>query len=84
MRGGKYMVVTYDNLSVRKFHKVIPILAPCECEREEDSSARYNVRIIGKDKTRLVTNVFIQCTSCKSEKLFDIAQEKRNINDIVF
>lgn len=77
------MVVKFDNLKPGKLHVVFPVIAPCDCHREE-ASARYNVRVIGNDKTRLVTNVFIKCTYCGESKVFDVALDKLEISKVKF
>lgn len=77
------MIMKIDNLTPGKFHLTFPVIRPCDCEMEEKGT-RYNVRVIGNDKTLLVTHVFIKCNICNASKNFDVASDKRLFSELRF
>ena len=77
------MVKDYQNVSPRRFNRIFPAFAPCDCHIE-DFDTLYNVRVISNDKTSLVTSVIVKCISCGSNATLDATSYHINEGDVVF
>lgn len=75
------MLVGYKNVPPRRFNRVFPILAPCECHTE-DGNTLYDVLIFANDKTSLVSSVKVTCSVCGSSATFDMRSYKKSLKDV--
>lgn len=75
------MIQKYQKVSPRRFNRIFPALAPCECHTE-DFNTLYDVSVNFDDTKHLTQAVKVTCSICGASATFDVRRYKIALKDV--